>query len=187
MPAHRLFDKGNSIYAILTSYNNPNVHIPIKGIIMDTKWDPVNPKYLVKIIKIYEKKSFIWKYFFDMTFSNSFTDRARSMWLKPENFNDIEELLEHMNGFNAARYYITMDSIMCFNSLNELTKQFQSLQLYMISKNLKQAYECTSRQLYKGPMKTDGLSEYKAKMKVAWSDTFEGSKIDIDKYFDSLG
>ena len=36
-------------------------------------------------------------------------------------------------------------------------------------------------------MKTDGLSEYKAKMKVAWSDTFEGSKIDIDKYFDSLG
>lgn len=186
MPAHRLFDKGNNIYAILTSYNKPGIHLPIKGIIMDARWDPVNPKYLVKITKMYDKKSFIWKHFFDMTFCKSFDGRARPTWLKPENFDGIEELLKHMNGPNAARYYVTMDSIMCFSSLNELTDRFQKLQLYMISKSLKEVYECTSRRLYKGPMKTDGLSEYKAKMKVAWSDTFDDSEIDIDKYFDSL-
>ena len=77
MPKHRIFDKGKSIYAIITSYNKPNVHLPVKCIIMDTKWDPVNPKYLVKIINFYDGYLFIRDNFFDMTFSKTLSDTCK--------------------------------------------------------------------------------------------------------------
>ncbi len=186
MPKHRIFDKGKSIYAIITSYNKPNVHLPVKCIIMDTKWDPVNPKYLVKIINFYDGYLFIRDNFFDMTFSKTLSERARSMRLKATDFNKCEDLINHFNGPNASRYYIAVDSLMCFARKFEMAERFSMLQLYMISKSLKQAQISTGRQLYKGPMKVDGISEYNTRMKRAWSDTFKNTGIDIDKYLDSI-
>ena len=49
-----------------------------------------------------------------------------------------------------------------------------------------QAQISAGRQLYKGPMKVDGISEYNTRMKRAWSDTFKNTGIDIDKYLDSI-
>ena len=109
------------------------------------------------------------------------------MGLKADDFENIEQLLDRLHGANAERYYVQMDSVMCFVNLNTLRDRFQKLQLYMISKNLKQIRQSTTRQLYKGPMRIDGNSEYKARMKRAWGDTFEDTDIDFDKYLDSLG
>ena len=153
---------------------------------MDAKWDPVNPKYLLKITGFYDPYGFIKKHFFDMTFCKDFKDRARLMRLKGEDYKSNDELLQVFNGPNAKRYYVLVDSLMCFSRLNELQDKFTKLQLYLISKNLKEIMVSTGRSLYKGPMKVDGMSEYKARMKNAWKTTFDETGIDIDKYLDSL-
>ena len=54
MKAHRIFDKGQIVYCLLASHTNPSILLPIKGIIMDSKWDPVNPLYQIRIVKFYE-------------------------------------------------------------------------------------------------------------------------------------
>jgi len=187
MPAHRLFDKGNKVWGIVTAQNRPEIHLPVKCMIMDTRWDPVNPKYMVKILRFYDNFTFIKQHFFEMNFSKQFGQRARLMGLKADDFENMEQLLAKLHGANAERYYVQMDSVMCFVNLNTLRDRFQKLQLYMISKNLKQIRQSTTRQLYKGPMRIDGNSEYKARMKRAWGDTFEDTDIDFDKYLDSLG
>lgn len=186
MPAHRIFDKGKSVWAIVMAYNMPHIHLPVKCTIMDTSWDPVNPKYVVKIIKFYDTWTFVSKHFFDMTFSKSLQERPRPMYLEPADYKSMEELECMLSGANAERYYVVIDSVMCFGSLGEMKDRFNKLQLYIISKNLKQIRESTSRSIYSGPMKTDSGREFKARMNKAWRDTFDKSGIDADKYMDSL-
>ena len=41
MKAHRIFTKGQTVYCLLSSFSTPNVLLPIKGLIVDTQWDPV--------------------------------------------------------------------------------------------------------------------------------------------------
>lgn len=186
MPAHRIFDKGKSVWAIVMAYNMPHIHLPVKCIIMDTSWDPVNPKYVVKITKFYDNWTFLSQYFFDMQFSKSLRERARPMYLEASDFHSIAGLEAVLNGSNAERYYVQLDSVMCFGNLGEMKDRFNKLQLYLISKNLKQIRESTGRSIYSGPMKTDSAREFKARMNKAWRDTFDKSGIDADKYMDSL-
>lgn len=186
MPAHRIFDKSKSVWAIVMAYNMPHIHLPVKCTIMDTSWDPVNPKYVVKITKFYDNWTFLSQYFFDMQFSKSLRERARPMYLEASDFHSIAGLEAVLNGSNAERYYVQLDSVMCFGNLGEMKDRFNKLQLYLISKNLKQIRESTGRSIYSGPMKTDSAREFKARMNKAWRDTFDKSGIDADKYMDSL-
>jgi hypothetical protein len=141
---------------------------------------------VVKIIKFYDTWTFVSKHFFDMTFSKSLQERPRPMYLEPADYKSMEELECMLSGANAERYYVVIDSVMCFGSLTEMKDRFNKLQLYIISKNLKQIRESTSRSIYSGPMKTDSGREFKARMNKAWRDTFDKSGIDADKYMDSL-
>jgi len=186
MPKHRIFDKGKNVYAIVMAYNMPNIHLPVRCTIMDTSWDPVNPKYIIKITKFYDSWAFIGRSFFNMQFSKSLQERARPMYLEPGDFKSLAELEAVLNGPNAERYYIQVDSVMCFGTLREMKEKFSMLQLYLISKNLKQIKESTGRSLYSGPMKTDSSKEFKIRMNKAWRDTFEKFGIDSDKYMESL-
>ncbi len=51
MIKHRMFGRGEKIYALLSSYTDPNLLIPIECIIKDIKIDEINPQYLIKIIR----------------------------------------------------------------------------------------------------------------------------------------
>jgi hypothetical protein len=65
------------------------------------------------------------------------------MYLEPGDFKSLAELEAVLNGPNAERYYIQVDSVMCFGTLREMKEKFSMLQLYLISKNLKQIKEST--------------------------------------------
>ena len=89
MKAHRIFTKGQHVYCLLSSPNRPNVLLPVKGLIVDTAWDPVNPLYKIKIIKMYDNIKFLKSYFFDMNFRYEFDNRAKKMPLKKEDFTSL--------------------------------------------------------------------------------------------------
>jgi hypothetical protein len=128
MKAHRIFTKGQYVYCLLSSYTRPNVLIPVKGIIIDTSWDPVNPLYKIKIMKFYDNMKFVKNYFFDMNFRYSFDDRARKMPLKKDDFKTVRSLEQRLNESDYERFYVIVESVMCTKTKVNLQKLFERVQ-----------------------------------------------------------
>jgi len=186
MKVHRIFTKGQVVYTLLSSHNRPNVLLPIKGLIVDTAWDPVNPQYKIKIIKIYDNMKFLKKYFFDMNFKYEFDNRARKMPLKKEDFKTTRSLEERFNLQDMDRFYVIVESVMCTKTKVDLEKLFEKIQFYIISKNLKEIRESTVRPFLKGQFSLDSTQEFDIRFKRGWSDKFEKAQMDINKYLLSL-
>ena len=164
MKTHRIFNKGQNVYCLLASHTNPNILLPVKGIILDSKWDPVNPLYQIRIIKFYD-----------------------NMILKAEDFKTAKVLENRLNEKDRERFYVVIESVMCTKTKVGLSELFEKVQLYMISKNLKEIRDISTRPFFKGPLSLDSPKEFDARYKNSWSDKFEKSNLDIDKYLNSLG
>lgn len=186
MKAHRIFTKGQHVYCLLSSHNRPNVIIPVKGLIVDTAWDPVNPLYKIKIIKMYDNMKFLKTYFFDMNFRYEFDYRARKMPVKKEDFKTTKALEDRFNENDYTRFYVIVESVMCTKTKVDLQKLFERVQFYIISKNLKEFREISTRPFFKGSLSLDSTQEFDVRFKRGWSDKFETAKIDITKYLNSL-
>jgi len=187
MKKHRIFNKGDYVYCLLSSHNRPNILLPVKGIIVDTKWDPTNPKYQIRILKFYDNMAYLKKYFFDMSFHKSFKGRGTPMPLKKEDYPNVGSLEKRLNDKDYNRFFVTVDSLMCTKTKIDLKNLFEKVQFYLISKHLKETREFTARPFFKGPLSVDGVSEFDKRFKIGWSDKFKKSNIDIDKYLASLG
>tara|TARA_R100000908_G_C3684237_1_gene101447 strand:- start:98 stop:661 length:564 start_codon:yes stop_codon:yes gene_type:complete len=186
MKAHRIFDKGQIVYCLLASHTNPNILLPVKGKILDSKWDPVNPLYQIRIIKFYDNMKFIKQHFFDMNFRHVFENRARKMILKAKDYKTVKSLEERLNEKDRERFYVVVESVMCTKTKVSLSKLFEKVQFYMISKNLKEIKEISARPFFKGPLSLDSVKEFDARFKKGFYDKFMMSDIDIDKYLNSL-
>jgi len=186
MKKHRIFNKGDYVYCLLSSYSHPDIFLPIKGIIIDTKWDPVNPLYKVKILKFFDNINFLKKYFFDMNFKHRFEIRAKKFALKSEDFKRVSELEERLNEKDHHRFNVIIESVMCTKTQNDLNELFNRVQFFIISRNLKEIRELSARSFYKGAFSIDSLSEFNQRFKVSWEDKFKKENLDIDKYLGTL-
>jgi hypothetical protein len=186
MKKHRVFNKGEYVYCLLASYTDPDTLIPVKGIIIDTKWDLVNPLYKIKIIKFYDNINFLKKHFFDMLFKCSFDKRSKHLPLKPENFSRVVDLEERLNEKDSHRFHVIVESVMCTKTSPELKELFNRVQFFLISKNLKEIREFSARAFYKGPFSIDSIPEFNKRFKAGWEDKFKKENLDIDKYLDTL-
>ena len=59
MIKHKIFTKGEYVQALISTTQNPNVLIPIRGLIYDVKFDDVNPRYQLRIKKFYDNIVFL--------------------------------------------------------------------------------------------------------------------------------
>jgi len=186
MKAHRIFDKGQTVYCLLASHTHPDILLPVKGIIMDSKWDPVNPLYQIRILKFYDNMKFLKKYFFEMNFRHVFENRARKMILKKEDYKTVKSLEERLNEKDRERFCVVIESVMCTKTKVNLSRLFEKVQFYIISKNLKEIRETSARPFFKGPLSLDSVREFDARYKKGFHDKFEKGDMDIDKYLNSL-
>lgn len=186
MKAHRIFTKGQTVYCLLASHSRPNILLPIKGLIIDTQWDPINPLYKIKIIKMYDNMKYLKRHFFEMNFKYEFDNRARKMPLKKEDFTNTRSLEERFDENDRGRFYVIVESVMCKKTKNDLQDLFSKVQFFIISKNLKENREISSRPFFKGSLSTDSPQEFDARFKKGWMDKFQKGNIDIDKYLNSL-
>lgn len=188
MKKHRIFNKGDIVYCLLSSYNKPNALIPVRGAIKDSQWDPINPKYKIQIFKFYDTMKYLKKYFFDMNFKKDFDKRKKPLPipLDKDSYSNLMDLQKELRIKNNKKYFVIVDSLMCTKTRNELCDLFEKVQFYLISKNLKQVKESVNRPFFKGPLKTNSPFEFDKRFKIGWNDKFKESDIDIDKYLDSL-
>jgi len=104
---------------------------------MDTKWDPINPKYQIRILKFYDTMKFLKTNFFEMNFHHTFDKRARLIGLKKDEFTNVQVLEKRLNDTDREKFYLVIDSIMCTKTRVQLEELFERVQFYLISKNLK--------------------------------------------------
>ena len=187
MKTHRIFNKGQFVYCLLASHTNPNILLPVKGVILDSKWDPVNPLYQIRIIKLYDNMKFLKQHFFGMNFRHEFENRARKMILRAEDFKTTKALEDRLNDKDRERFYVVIESVMCTKTKIGLSELFEKVQFYMISKNLKEIRDISTRPFFKGPLSLDSPKEFDARYKKGWADKFERNALDINKYLNSLG
>ncbi len=186
MKRHRIFNKGDYIYGLVASQSKPNILIPVRGLIVDTKWEQVNPKYKIKILKFYDSMYFLKKHFFDISFRKDFNSKSRKMVLKAEDFDNIEQLAERLNAVDEKRFHIIIDSILCVKTKNDMKDLFDRIQFYIISQKYKEARELSSRAMFTGILSVDSKNEFDAMFRAAWSNKFETFDIDINEYIKSL-
>lgn len=155
----RLFNVDDQIHTLLTSSTNPNVLIPVRGIVKEIKHDLKNPRYKIKIVQFYDSWNFIRKYFLDNNYRHSFTDRPRPCKIKGVNsLQDIIEKLE--NPVEENRYYIVVDSLMSFKFYYEMNEAFQDIQSFVIHKKMNELKEFQTRGIYKGKYKISSPKDW---------------------------
>ena len=62
MIRHKLYSKGETIHALISTTTHPNILFSVRGIIYDIKFDEYNPQYQIKIDNMYEDVAFIKRY-----------------------------------------------------------------------------------------------------------------------------
>ena len=155
----RLFNVEDQIHSLLTSATNPNVLIPIRGIIKEIKHDLKNPLYLIKIVQFYDTWPFIKKYFLDNNYRYNFTDRPRPC--KVKGVNSMDDIIEKLkNPDEENRYYIVVDSLMSFKFYYEMNDAYQMIQDFVIQKKMNELKEFQTRGSYKGKYKISSQKEW---------------------------
>jgi hypothetical protein len=184
MPQIKTFYKGESIHCLISSYTNPNVFIPVRGIIKDVKWDSVNPLYRIKIVKFYENITFLKKHLFEMNFYHDFDKRTRPFRLKREDFSTVVEVEKRLSEQDEDRFYIVVDGVMAVKTKADLQSLFNKVQYFIIARNFKQIKEFSTRSFYRGEFKFDGEGEFKVRLSNFLRDKYPSD--DLDSFLKSI-
>lgn len=185
MKKHRIFNKGDRIHTLLSSHQEPNILIPVAAVIMDVKWDPVNPLYKIRITKFFDSLQFLKRYFFNMHFKYEFNKRARSMFLKADGLRRVGDLEKLINEEGRERYYVIVESVMCTKTKVQLKELFEKVQNFLISRKLKEIRDLSTRPFYKSSLSADTGQEWDARFKKGWEDKFK-EPMTIAKYLKTL-
>ncbi len=179
---HRIFSKGEQCHALLSSFNHPNILIPIKCLIKETKWDPINPLYKIKILKFYDQINFLKKYFFDMNFCNTYDGLARKISLKSEIIKNVNDLEKRLNQEDESRFYLIIDSIMATKTKADLQILFNNIQYFLIVRKIAELQELSTRGFYKGLFRLDSELEFKKRFHKYIGDKFDLYKEDYNQF-----
>lgn len=171
----RLFVKGETIHALLSSYSHPNILIPVKAIVKDVKYDEINPVYLIKVVTFYDNILFLKRYLFDMTFANKIGRRPRRLKIEYSKIKNLRELEKLFNGDKEESMYLVVDSIMCKKHKGDMIELLNKIQDHLIEKNFRQCREYMTRIFYSGKYRLSGDSEYNARL-----NKFIGDKIEMN-------
>jgi hypothetical protein len=186
MITHRLFPKGEQLHALLSSNVNPNILIPVKGVVKEIKFDDINPQYLIKIIHFYDTMKYLQKYFFNMRFSNGIGKKPRPLKLNSNDFKESSELLKRMNEADEKNFYVVVDSIMCTKFMTDMCGLFNKIQDHLIEVKLREIREMSTRAFYKGRYNIDSIGNYHVRLRRFIGDKVEEASIPWDKYIKML-
>tara|TARA_B100001287_G_scaffold273095_1_gene275916 strand:+ start:247 stop:840 length:594 start_codon:yes stop_codon:yes gene_type:complete len=149
MIRHKLFSKGESIHALISTTTHPNILFSVRGIIYDIKFDEYNPQYQIKIDKMYEDVAFVKKYLIKGRTIKDFNGGDTRYKLVRSGINTIDEFVEKTyNGDNWEKYLVVVDSVYCCKTRKEQLDFFNNIQTFLIEKNLKEIYEMVNRNQY---------------------------------------
>lgn len=148
---HELYAKGEYCHALISSKTHPNILFPVRALIYDVKMDEYNPQYLIKIVKFYDDINFIKRWMFWYKFPRTFDTNADT-WFRfsRTKYNSIEEFESRIaDGEDFQKYMVVVDSVMCTKTEYEMRELFNTVQTFLIEKDIKNIFELSTRTYYK--------------------------------------
>lgn len=186
MHKHRIFNKGEQIFCLLSSFKYPNILIPVRAIVKDYKWHDVNLRYLVKVTMFYDSVDFLKQYLFDMNFYYNLDLKARNFKLKDTGFKTTKEIELRLNQEDQEKYYIVVDSVMTTKTKLNLQELFNKIQYFLISRHFKELKELSTRTFYKGTFRLDSYREFNSRLFHFVGDLFKDDEKGFDWYIKSI-
>ena len=142
MIKHKVFNKGEYVQALISTTQQPNILIPVRGMIYDVKFDDVNPQYQIRIKKFYDTMYFLKKNMFGGRFIRDFEGGETRINAKRTNYKNTDDLVQNLfDGSNWEKYLIVVDSVFCTKTLDEQRTLFNNLQSFMIEQKIKEIFE----------------------------------------------
>ena len=169
-----LIDKKSICHALLYSTRNPEVVIPIKGIVEDIHFNAEIPYYSIKLIKFYDNINFLKAHFIDQPFLLKYGDKQRTFTIPK--VNNVVELETWF--LDECRHRFCVESNFVTRTKNEMSELFNKIEEYVIIKHLRSIKETSMRGLFEGPMKVSSFVEYNQRFKRAYNDKFTDNDID---------
>jgi len=187
MIKHQLYVKGQTVHALLTSFTNPEVLIPVKGIIKDIKYNEFNPEYQIKVIKFYDNVKFLKKNLIGMIVAHDFKKRPRRFNKQISHITTIEALNEFIAlPENDWHFNFIVESIMVTVSYKDTINLFNRMQDFLFERKLRELRDFSTRIAYKGKYKYTGYAEFHAKLEKMIGDKVEKLGIKWKLYIDWL-
>lgn len=169
-----LIDKKSICHALLYSNRNPEVVIPIKGIVEDIHFNAEIPYYSIKLIKFYDNINFLKSHFIDHPFLLKHGDKMRTFTIPK--FNNVVEL---ENWFiDECRHRFCVESNFVTRTKIEMSELFNKIEEYVIIKHLRSIKESTIRGMYEGPLKISSFVDFNQRFKRAYNDKFDEGDAD---------
>lgn len=187
MIKHQLYVKGQTVWALLTSFTNPEVLIPVKGIIKEIKYHELNPEYQIQVIKFYDSVKFLKKNLVGMIVAHDFKKRPRRFNKQIDHITTIDAL----NDFialpeNEWHFNFIVESIMVTGSHTKTMNLYNRMQDFLIERKLRELREFSIRLGYKGKYKFSGAAEFHNKLQKMIGDKVEKQGIKWKLYIDWL-
>ena len=177
-----ILDKKSICHALLTSPSDPEIILPIKGVIEDVFFDEDMPLYSIRIIKFYDNIHFLKDNFFDKPFHTNYKGKSKPI-VVPKTIKSVAEL-DTWFGENS-KYRFIIESNLVVRNKNEMMELFNKIQEYIICKNLRAVRTIILRATYDGPLKLNSTAEWENRLERGFSDLFPTVK-DAKSFISSI-
>ena len=175
-----IYNKDEICYCLLSSYNHPNVLIPIKCLIIDVKFGYGEAEYLVRIERFYDDIYFLKTYLYNMLFYTKF-NTAHKVKLNLPNLNGLDDI----NSFLVEGVLtVVVPHLMCFSTKQDMMEAFNKLNFYFVSLHTYNLKLALTRSAYNGEFKLSGTKDFNERFKRFMSDKI--SEDDLDDFLQDI-
>ena len=179
----QILDKRSICHALLTSSYDPEIMIPVKGIIEEVYFEENIPVYSIRIIKFYDNINFLKQNFIGKPFLTNYRGKPKPITLPKEIKTTAE--MENWLGENS-KYRFCIESNLVVRTKNEMMQLFDRIGEYLILQKLRSIRKIILRTPYNGPIKINSVAEYSIRMERAFSDLFISAD-EARKFIDNIG
>lgn len=177
----KLLDKKSICHALLYSTANPNIIIPIKGIIEDIHFEEDIPHYSIKLLKFYDNIHFLKENFFDKPFLLKHKGKAKVIQI-PKTIKTVPELQNWFIDDCKSRFCV--ESSFVVRTKIEMSDLFNKIEEYLLIKYLRIIRNSTIRPMYEGPLRISSKIEFKERLRRMYGDKFDNNS--FDQYSDFI-
>lgn len=178
----QILDKKSICHALLTSPSDPEIMIPVKGVIEDVFFEEDIPIYYIKIIKFYDNIHFLKTAFIEKPFLTNYRGKPKHLKI-PKTIKTLDEL-ENWSS-EKTRYRFCVESNMVVRTKNEMMELFNKVQEYLIRQKLRGVKKILLRTPYQGPIRLNSSVEFDNRMKRAFGDLFNSTE-GLDSFINTI-
>jgi len=178
----QILDRKSICHALLASSSDPEIMIPVKGVIDEVFFEEDIPIYSIRIVKFYDNINFLKTAFIGKPFLTNYRGKPKPLHIPKE----IKTLSEMENWLGEkSKYRFCIESNLVVRTKLEMLELYNKIQEYLILQKLRAIKKIVLRTPYEGPLKLNSSEEFNNRVRRAFADLFD-SENDVKSFIDVI-